>query len=325
MLWLTTLMLMRTGKDSDVSNGSSGDAELEGSGLTESAIIVIAVLSALILIILILVCGIVILMRAKSKDELKKVQASNNNSQLISGVDANVNGSSTNTVQLGALGRRNLVKDSEIAVIMNEKNNNMNAMNANRIRSISNNNDNEDLYEINYKRNEDIEGMMEKNGTIQLPEAPKVGETDKLEDELKYGSPGEDGVDNEMNENENVASSGTTKNPNIENVAINSASMELNEAEYENWSQRQVLIWLGKQFIKSRLNQDQIKAFLYEFNEMCINGQILSQLKKDTSLIDSVKGEFSRQNQRIGIWMVFERCVLSVGDDENAPAPAFQD
>ena len=117
-------------------------------------------------------------------------------------------GIGSNSIEIGALGKTDATKAnaSDIAVIMNDVN--ADDINMNRLRSNSDTNDNEDLYDsqINYK-NADIEGTTKENGTnrITASKAETIDASNTL-DKLEFGGENESENENEMNTNENVTS-----------------------------------------------------------------------------------------------------------------------
>ena len=90
----------------------------------------------------------------------------------------------------------------------------------------------------------------------------------------------------------------------------------LDENKYQQWTEKQVLIWLKENLLNNGLNEDKAKRFLKEFAKMSISGGTLYALKSNNNNeFERLKNEFSYQNQAIGIWMVVQCCIQNIGDN----------
>ena len=89
-------------------------------------------------------------------------------------------------------------------------------------------------------------------------------------------------------------------------------SMILKEEKYQDWTQKEVLIWLKMILLNNGMEKNMIKSFLIEFSQKCVSGVVLKHLKSNEKLIDSMMTQFSQKNQAFGIWLVIKSAILAL-------------
>ena len=89
----------------------------------------------------------------------------------------------------------------------------------------------------------------------------------------------------------------------------------LDESKYQQWSEKEVLVWLKENLLNNGLAEDDAKYFLKEFAKMKFIGGTLHALKNDIGSIDGFRNEFSKKNQVYGIWMVVRSCIQNIGEN----------
>ena len=90
----------------------------------------------------------------------------------------------------------------------------------------------------------------------------------------------------------------------------------LNENNYQEWSQKQVLVWIKLLLVKNGIVHEMIKSFLTEFSTKCITGSVLKTFKQQPKLIDALKSQFTQNNQAFGIWIIIQSSITSLGDEQ---------
>ena len=89
----------------------------------------------------------------------------------------------------------------------------------------------------------------------------------------------------------------------------------LDESRYQQWSKKDVLIWLKENLMNNGLNEKETKSFLKEFSKHRITGGTLFAIKnrdKNGQMINQIKREFSHENQALGIWIVIQTCIDNI-------------
>ena len=87
---------------------------------------------------------------------------------------------------------------------------------------------------------------------------------------------------------------------------------KVNETKYQEWSQKDVLVWLKDSLISNGLSKEKTKSFLKEFSTKYITGGTLDELKNNPQLVDELKSDFGDENQAFGIWIVVKRCIRNI-------------
>ena len=102
--------------------------------------------------------------------------------------------------------------------------------------------------------------------------------------------------------------------PGCENGGIS-----IDESKYQQWSKKDVLIWLKENLINNGFSQKQAKRFLKEFSKQSITGGTLHMLKykdNDEVMFNQLRREFSIENQAFGLWMTVKTCIKDLHDEE---------
>ena len=98
---------------------------------------------------------------------------------------------------------------------------------------------------------------------------------------------------------------------------LNSIKVSLDEKEYKKWTEKQVLLWFKENLIANGLTQEKAKSFLTEFAKKNISGGTLYAIKNGSDIdkkLNTLRSEFSNKNQGIGIWMIVQSCIETIGD-----------
>ena len=84
------------------------------------------------------------------------------------------------------------------------------------------------------------------------------------------------------------------------------------KANYLQWTQEEVLVWLKINLRDKKMNEDVIESFLNEFEQQHITGAILQQFKMNEKLVDQLQCKFSQKNQAFGVWMIIKTAIGSL-------------
>ena len=90
--------------------------------------------------------------------------------------------------------------------------------------------------------------------------------------------------------------------------------VDIDAANYLQWTQEEVLVWLKIHLRDSKMNEDVIEPFLNEFEQQHITGTVLQQLKMNQKLIDQLQCRFSHKNQAFGVWISIKTAIESLGN-----------
>ena len=138
----------------------------------------------------------------------------------------------------------------------------------------------------------------------------------------EYGDNGGEGDGGEGDGNDDGDADGAIQHPIGANVTTNGIRGNgvgligsLDENRYQQWTEKQVLLWLKENLLNNGVSQDDAKNFLKEFAKMKIVGGTLHGLKTDNNSINQFKKEFSPKNQAFGIWIVVRNCIQNVGQN----------
>ena len=93
---------------------------------------------------------------------------------------------------------------------------------------------------------------------------------------------------------------------------VKDTNINLDESNYENWTEEQVLQWLKKKLTEKTISSDKIKSFISEFRKQAISGSVLKELRDENNL-KQLQSVFSGENQAFGIWMVIKTSVNNLG------------
>ena len=145
------------------------------------------------------------------------------------------------------------------------------------------------------------------NGKLHL-----VDESEgRLESNVK-----EMGTDNDSADSDIIQIQSTTggaRGNTILGVSIKS----IDESKYENWSQKQVLVWVKLHLSDNGIDNEKLKSFLIEWNEKYITGKMITQFIQNENLIDDLIGQFSKENRNFGIWMVIKTIIFNLKNISN--------
>ena len=87
----------------------------------------------------------------------------------------------------------------------------------------------------------------------------------------------------------------------------------INEKNYMNWSQMEVLNWVKMNLENNGIDDNKMNRFLNEFNEKHITGSMLVKFKNDENLLNTFINGFTELNQTFGIWMILKSSIGNVG------------
>ena len=98
----------------------------------------------------------------------------------------------------------------------------------------------------------------------------------------------------------------------------NTLETGLDENKYQQWTKKEVLIWLKANLLNNGLTVKEAKSFLKEFSSKRITGGTLyifknNDEKRFNESINQLKSEFSYENQAFGIWIVIKASIENLG------------
>ena len=96
----------------------------------------------------------------------------------------------------------------------------------------------------------------------------------------------------------------------------------LDESKYQQWNDKEVLLWLKENLLNNGFRKEKAKEFLKEFKKMGITGGTLYSLKNSNMetkkmYFDELRHEFSNKNREFGIWLVIRTCIENINSNEN--------
>ena len=101
--------------------------------------------------------------------------------------------------------------------------------------------------------------------------------------------------------NSNMQTSSTNTNDN---------SGELN---YQEWTQKQVLIWFKNVLLDNNFEKHTVLSFLKELKTKCVTGKTLEQLKKTHEVLMTFQSQFSTNNQAFALWLAVQTAIDDLG------------
>ena len=97
-----------------------------------------------------------------------------------------------------------------------------------------------------------------------------------------------------------------------ENVSVVAASLPVS-TNYQDWSQKEVILWMKNVLIKQNLDNQIIATFLREFGKQYVTGQTLVKFKESEKAFDGFKEQFSQKNQAYAIWLAIRDAIDQIG------------
>ena len=88
-----------------------------------------------------------------------------------------------------------------------------------------------------------------------------------------------------------------------ERTGTMSAGININEKNYQQWSHKQILVWLKDNLIVNGLTQRKTKQFLKECNGKYVTGGTIHEMKNNPQIINELKEEF-----------IVKACIRNIGE-----------
>lgn len=107
----------------------------------------------------------------------------------------------------------------------------------------------------------------------------------------------------------------TSKGNNNSSVHSRGADIIVDETNYKNWSQKEVLIWLKQHLINNNFDKKVTIGFLKEFSRQYVTGKTLLQFKTNDELLNQFKTQFSAKNQAFTIWLIVRTAIQNIGQE----------
>ena len=169
--------------------------------------------------------------------------------------------------------------------------------------------ENNDNNKHNYNNNSDDDHSVMYEGNETSPNGDGENRHSDMDSDHDDGAIG--GGDGDSNYNA-VGGIATTKGGKLMGKGIG-GDVNVNQANYQEWTQKEVLVWIKINLVNNGIENEMTKSFLTEFATKYITGPMLKQLKENKKYIDALKAQFSDKNQAFGIWMVVESAIDSIG------------
>ena len=84
-------------------------------------------------------------------------------------------------------------------------------------------------------------------------------------------------------------------------------TIEYEDTNYVNWSQKQVIVWLKDTLLRNNVDKKKILAFLKEFARKNVTGRTLAQFHDNPAWLDGFVMQFSEENQNCDdIWGIIK-------------------
>ena len=96
-------------------------------------------------------------------------------------------------------------------------------------------------------------------------------------------------------------------------AAGKTADIVMDESNYQQWSQNDVLIWIKMHLAMDGIDDTQIQMFINEFEKQYITGATLARLKNDSNELTSLKSQMDRKAASFGVWLVVKTAIQNLG------------
>ena len=165
-----------------------------------------------------------------------------------------------------------------------------------------------------------IEDLFSSHGTIVQKKIVNTNDGN----ERDYTDDSDDNNNNNNDNNDELVSEGQDGND-VNGTQSNrygsgketGSKYQIDESKYQEWTQKEVIMWLKLSLAYNGIESDVVKQFLKEFNRKYVTGRMIEMYKNDQNgqLLDQLRLEFSKPNQVYGIWMVIKSNIQSLGGD----------
>ena len=95
-------------------------------------------------------------------------------------------------------------------------------------------------------------------------------------------------------------------------VASNSYD-DLGESTYEDWTQKEVLMWCKQVLLANNFEKQLILSFLKELRTKCATGKTLEQFKNNNESLLAFQSQFSTENQAFALWLAIQTAITDLG------------
>ena len=93
-------------------------------------------------------------------------------------------------------------------------------------------------------------------------------------------------------------------------------AINISESNYEQWSQKEVMIWIKENLSNNGIEDAQIKSFLKEWSKKYITGSMLTTLKNEPNALNSLIAKCDEKQAPFGIWLVMQTIIQNLGNQK---------
>lgn len=88
----------------------------------------------------------------------------------------------------------------------------------------------------------------------------------------------------------------------------------IDEANYQEWSSKDVLIWVKINLENNGIEERKIKTFLKHFSQKNISGQMLKYFKDDPNIINALIAQSYSSNEKdsFAIWLALSTVIKNL-------------
>ena len=95
--------------------------------------------------------------------------------------------------------------------------------------------------------------------------------------------------------------------------SANGANNQIDELNYQDWSQKESLLWFKDVLLDNHFEDQVISTFLKELSTKCVTGKTLAQFKKNGKHLETFQSQFSSKNQAFAIWLAIQTAIDDIG------------
>ena len=90
----------------------------------------------------------------------------------------------------------------------------------------------------------------------------------------------------------------------------------IDESNYQEWSEKQVLIWFKKVLSAHNVEKQLISSFLKELSAKCVTGKKLDQFKNNNEMLLAFQSQFSTKHRAFAMWLALQTAIDDLGSSK---------
>ena len=90
----------------------------------------------------------------------------------------------------------------------------------------------------------------------------------------------------------------------------------IDESNYQEWSEKQVLLWFKKVLSTHNVEKQLISSFLKELSTKCVSGKRLDQFKNNNEMLLAFQSQFSTKHRAFAMWLALQTAIDDLGSSK---------